>query len=386
MSKRKKKKRKVRIELRKNQQTRTREKDLTRKFEAEELDEDQFAAEQRISGKGELTRKRTVISEGGESEEEVRLAVDESECQPGRVLQAHGLNSEVQAADGTVYQCATRRLLKSLSSDKRHVVVTGDRVLFRPEGEEEGMIERVEPRRGILSRTSRGRHHIIVANVDQVVIVASADEPPLKPNLIDRYLISAEQGGMQPIICINKIDLVRPADLQPLVGLYSQLGYSVLLASAETGWGVDRLKGILQDKETVFSGQSGVGKSSLLNAIEPGLGLRVAEVSEETSKGKHTTTTARLYPLAFGGYVADTPGIRQFELWDVIPEEIANFFRDLRPFINACKYPNCSHTHEDQCGVKEAVADYLIDARRYESYLHLVEEDTRRSASTSGGG
>lgn len=217
---------------------------------------------------------------------------------------------------------------------------------------------------------------MIVANVDQMVIVASAAEPRLKPGLIDRYIISAEKGRLRPIICINKIDLVQIADLEPLVGVFSRMGYRVLLASATTGLGIDRLRDELAGKASVVVGQSGVGKSSLLNSVDPELGLRIAAVSQETQKGKHTTTAARLLPLAGSvGYVVDTPGIRQFQLWDVIPAEVAGYFRDLRPFVNRCRFPNCTHRHEADCAVKDAVADGWLDARRYESYCQLFEED-----------
>ena len=142
---------------------------------------------------------------------------------------------------------------------------------MRPEGADEGIIERVEPRHGVLSRTSRGRQHVLVTNVDQVIVVVSAAEPRLKPHLVDRYLVTAEKSGIEPIICINKVDLVDAADLQPLVGVYSQLGYRVLLVSASDGWNIDDLRRLLAGRQSAFAGQSGVGKSSLLNAIEPGL-------------------------------------------------------------------------------------------------------------------
>ena len=160
-----------------------------------------------------------------------------------------------------------------------------------------------------------------------------------------------------------------------MVGVFAQMGYMVLLLSAETGFGMDRLKRVLSDCESVVAGQSGVGKSSLLNAIDPALTLRVAEVSTENQKGRHTTTTAQLLPLSCGGYVVDTPGIRQFQLWDVIPEEVAGFYRDLRPYVGNCRYPDCTHTHEDDCAVKNAVADGRLDNRRYESYCHLFAGD-----------
>jgi len=301
--------------------------------------------------------------------------IDRSVCRLARVLRVQGLVSLVRDDAGTTFQCATRRLLKTLSTDQRHVVAAGDIVWFRPEGEGEGIIERVEPRRGVVSRTSRGRQHVLVANVDQLIIVTSAAEPRLKPNLIDRLLVTAEKTGVRPIICINKIDLVDPSELMPLVGVYAQLGYDVLFASAATGLGVDRLGAQLAGAQSVVTGQSGVGKTSLLNAVEPGLDLRVQSVSEETQKGKHTTTTAELIPLSTGGYVVDTPGIRQFQLWDVIPEEVAGFYRDLRPYVSRCRFPDCTHTHEDNCAVKDAVADGWIDTRRYESYVQIRSGD-----------
>ena len=301
--------------------------------------------------------------------------VDRSVCRLGRVLRVQGLHSIVRDESGREVSCATRRILKTLATDQRHVVAAGDVVWFLPESETQGVIERVEPRHGVVSRTSRGRQHVLVANVDQLVIVTSAAEPRIKPNLIDRLLVTAERVGIRPIICINKVDLIEPADLMPLVGVYAQLGYDVLMTSAASGMGIDRLRDRLADQESVVSGQSGVGKSSLLNAIEPDLQLRVQEVSLESQKGRHTTTTAELIPLSFGGYVVDTPGIRQFQLWDVIPEEVAGFFRDLRPYVSRCRYPDCTHTHEDGCAVKDAVADGWIDARRYESYSQIRAGD-----------
>jgi ribosome biogenesis GTPase len=188
-------------------------------------------------------------------------------------------------------------------------------------------------------------------------------------------VISAHHSGLTPIICINKIDLIDPADLQPFIGVYAQMGYTVLLLSAETGIGIERLRRRLAGRASVIAGQSGVGKSSLLNAVDPTLQLRVRAVSQENQKGRHTTTTARLVPLETGGYVVDTPGIRQFQLWDISPAEVAGYFRDLRPYIALCRFPNCTHTHESQCAVKDAVADGRLDARRYESYCALLAGD-----------
>jgi ribosome biogenesis GTPase / thiamine phosphate phosphatase len=375
----KKKKRQIRAEFRKHHNTRRRMTDLTRSYTREETERtEDLSPRERVSGKGDLTRKRTVSGQsvaGDESGLHVQLDVDSAVCRPGRVLCVYGLVSIVAAEDGTTYRCGTRRLLKSLRSDLRHVVAAGDRVWFRPAANGQGCIERIEPRRGVLCRASRARQHVIVANVDQLVIVSSAAEPTPKPHLIDRMLVTAERARIRPVICINKIDLVDPRHLQPLVGVYGQMGYQVLLVSATTGFGIDYLRQIVTQQETVMAGQSGVGKSSLLNAIEPNLQLRVRTVSEETQKGRHTTTTAQLIPLARGGYLVDTPGIRQFQLWDVIPEEVANYFRDMRPFVSRCHFPNCTHTHEEGCAVKDAAADGRLDVRRYESYCQLFEGD-----------
>lgn len=368
-------KKKTRIDFRKNRAPKPRIGDLTRRFAADEPFQEDVPQSERVSGKGELTRKRTVITSDANSPASAYEKLSDSDSAAellGRVLQVKGLLSTVQAVDGTIYRCATRRLLKTLTTDERHVVAAGDRVWFRSAGGGEGIIERIEPRHGVLSRTSRGRKHTIVANVDQLLIVASAAEPYLKPNLIDRLLVSAEKCGIRPIVCINKVDLVDPAELQPIVGVYSQMGYPVILTSAITGLGIDRVRRALRGRESAVAGQSGVGKSSLLNAVDQGLRLRVAAVSAESQKGRHTTTTAQLLPLAGGGYVVDTPGIRQFQLWDTVPAEVAAYFRDLRPYVSQCRFPDCTHTHEQDCAVKEAVADDLLDVRRYESYLHLL--------------
>ena len=376
------KKKKFRAEFRKNRTPRTRPADWTKQFSEHGFEEETPPQEERISGKGDLTRHRTVRGTEASAETDdgrgVQLEVDESACRPGRVLSVHGLTSNVQDEDGQVWQCVTRRLLKTLSSDQRHVVTAGDRVLFRPVENsqlKEGIIQRIEPRHDSLSRTVRGRQQIIVTNIDQLLIVASAGEPHLKPNLIDRMLVAAEQGRILPIICINKIDLVEPASLQPLVGVYGQMGYTVLLLSAKSGFGIDRLGRMLAGRASVVAGQSGVGKSSMLNAVDANLHLRVQPVSSDTEKGCHTTTTAQLIPLACSGWVVDTPGIRQFQLWDVIPEEVAGVYRDLRPYVSLCRFPNCTHTHEADCAIKNAVADGRLDERRYESYCRLFAGD-----------
>jgi len=373
------KKKKIRVDLRKNRSKPPRQQGWTRGFQEHGYAEDATLNQERVRAKGELSRKRTIIQDesantAAEGREPAEMpAVDVSTCLPGRVLRVHGLHSFVQTDDGRQVRCAVRRLLKTLATEERSIVATGDRVWIRPgRGEgDEGLIERIQPRHGLLTRSSRGREQVLVANVDQVVIVVSVVEPELKPHLIDRYLASAEQGGIAPLVCLNKADLVEAAIYQPLVGLYAQLGIPVLWTSAVTGTGIARLRHFLQGRQTVFAGQSGVGKSSLLNAVQPDLGLRVREVSDVNQKGKHTTTTAELIQLDFEGWVVDTPGIRQFQLWDILPEEVEGFFPEFRPLVPWCGYPDCTHTHEDRCAVKDAVLRRLISTSRYTSYLGM---------------
>ncbi|HMO13761.1 MAG TPA: ribosome small subunit-dependent GTPase A [Pirellulaceae bacterium] len=375
----KKKKRKIRTGLRKKYDEPARESDWTRKFQQSQLSEDQNAS-QRVSGKGRLTRHRTVSGEEVEDETggfQILLDVDLNECIPARVLRVHGLATIVSDDSGRIFECAVRGLLKTLATDLQHVVVAGDFVQIKPLNEHQAVIVRVEPRRSAVSRTSRGRQQILFSNVDQVLVVCSAAEPRLKPNLVDRFLISCEKSKITPLIIINKVDLVDLADLQPVIGVWGQLGYQVLCTSTVTGFGIHRMIELVCGKDSVVVGQSGVGKSSMLNAIEPGLSLRVGDVSEESQKGKHTTTTANFIPLSIGGHVVDTPGIRQFQLWDVIAQEVEGYFRDIRPFINHCKFPDCRHLHEADCAVKYAVADGKIDERRYESYCQIFQENIR---------
>jgi len=366
-----KKRQKQRTDFRKKHQGRVRDGDLTRQFQTGDTDNlADVSQSERVSGKGELTRKRTVQT--------TELNEDHAHnggLIAGRVVSVHGLKSRVLADHGQMYECAVRQVLKSLSIEQRHVVVAGDHVLFRAESTRDGMIERVEPRRGVISRTSRGQQHVLVANVDYLLIIASAAEPGLKPALIDRFLLTAQQCSLRPVVVVNKIDLVDSVSLQPMLGVYAAMGFRVLLTSAETGVNIDYLRCLLKGKQTALAGQSGVGKSSLLNAVQPGLGLAVAEVSQDNDKGRHTTTAAKLIPMQGGGAVFDTPGIRQFQLWDISASEVAGLMPDLRPYVSACRYPDCLHLSEDDCAVKHAVADGRIDARRYDAYCHLLEGD-----------
>ena len=375
---------KIRANFRKNRNAPPRKNDWLRQYEengGSTLENE--ASSERIVGRGKQSKKLTVKGEALQSDAStgfnVELEVDLSLCRAGRILSTHGLNSFVSDdLTGDVYRCQIRRLLKTLSTGQRNPVVAGDRVLFRPAPQSdinEGFIERIEPRQGVLCRTSWKKQHVIAANIDQAFIIASAAEPEIKPNLIDRIILTAEKVNLKPIVCINKIDLVDPAAFQPLAGVYASMGLDVLFLSTKTGQGIEEFKSALAGKASVVTGQSGVGKSSLLNAVDPTLQLRTQQVSDENEKGKHTTTAARLYKInasdAVTSYVLDTPGIRSFHLWDVIPEEVAGFYRDIRPFVSQCQFDDCTHTHETGCAVKAAVGNGLIDARRYESYCQI---------------
>ena len=372
----KKKSKKTRIEFRKGHQGQRRERGLTEKY-ANSQDDIDTQNSQRISGKGDLTRHRTVKAdlidpEHRDGMQSIQMEASESTL-AGRVIRVHGLESIVELSDGSLLRCAVRRVLKNLSTTQRHVVVTGDSVRVEPHAGNQGWIVRIEPRNSELCRTSKNRRHVIASNIDQIMVVTSAAEPSIKPNLIDRILATAEQNGIEAGICINKCDLIAPEKLQPLIGSYAQMGYRVFMLSAMQGWGIEHLDAWIRGRSSAVIGQSGVGKSSLLNCLIPGLSQRVQAVSLENQKGKHTTTTAEWFRIDAETSIIDTPGIRQFQLWDIVPAELTGLFRDLRPFASHCRYPDCSHHHEDTCAVKDAVADGRLDPRRYESYLQILD-------------
>lgn len=383
MAKKKRKStRKIRVEFKKNRQKRTRFQALTQQSRDDLEQVEDLETGERLSGKGQLSRYRTVLTD--EDGENVLRSIDESACLKGRVLKSIGANNiSVQLEAGTDLACTVRRVVRTMSRDGRNAVVAGDHVLVTKIGTGEGVIERVEPRRGTLTRGSRKEAHVIVANVDQAVIVASVNEPPLKPGLIDRFLCSTEKGGIQGIVCLNKIDLGDRVRLQRIAGQYARLGYEVVITNAISGEGIDEMRRLLIGKETVFTGQSGVGKSSLLNAIQPELGQLTATVSGETNKGRHTTRVTELIALNGGGWVVDTPGIRQLQLWDVLVEEVEGLFIEFRPFVARCRFPDCSHIHESSCGVKSALEAGFISPLRYQSYQRIVLNENKHQRQPS---
>jgi ribosome biogenesis GTPase len=267
-------------------------------------------------------------------------------------------------------------------------IVVGDQVQFNVTPSGEGLITALSERRSKLARrspvpmpTARPYEQVIVANVDQVVPVFSAAEPAPKWGMLDRYLVSAEAAELPALVIITKLDLVKNGnglqdhELETAVEEYRRIGYPVLLVSALTGEGLEDVRQALQGRLSVFLGKSGVGKTSLLNALEPDLGLRVQAVSQVTGKGKHTTTHQEMFPLADGGAIVDTPGVREFGLWDVEGGEMALYFPELEPYLGRCRFGlDCRHDEEPGCAVRKAVMAGHISPRRWQSYLNLRAE------------
>lgn len=300
----------------------------------------------------------------------------------GRVVKAQSGFFWVETQhDGVVVSQLPGRMKKNWQNTS--LTAVGDWVTITRNKDNTGTIATVEERYSTLSRSrpvagSRSlrsdREQVLIANVDQVVFIFAAKNP--EPNLrkLDRFLVVAEMNELPAIICLNKVDLVELAQLQQDFALYETLGYEVVYTSVKTGYGLETLRQRLAGKLSVFAGSSGVGKSSLLNAVQPGLGLRVKEVSGATGKGMHTTRYTEMFSLDAGGYVADTPGIRGLALFDVEPGELDAYFREMAPLVAECQFSDCTHRNEPNCAVRTAVADGRIAPQRYESYLRLRDE------------
>ena len=301
-----------------------------------------------------------------------------SSTRPGLVVANFGAELVVEDPDGKLHRCAGRRKLGTL--------VCGDRVEWQAGDHSPCTIARLLPRKTELARPDRnGRKKIIAANIDQMLIV-TAGQPAFNAGLVDRYLVVAETLGITPIIVLNKIDLLEPAaraTLEAQLEEYERIGYTTVLTSAVTEHGLDMLLPRLQQRTSIFVGQSGVGKSSLLNAILPDAEARVGDISAATGKGTHTTTTAWLYHLPDRqGDVIDSPGIREFGLWNITPQQLANGFREFRELAEQCRFRDCLHRGEPGCSVAAAVKEGRISARRFESYhriLASLEEENGQS-------
>lgn len=275
--------------------------------------------------------------------------------------------------NGTALSCVLRGKLKREWQMVTSLVVVGDRVTVSRTPDGLGVIEEIHPRRNKLSRPGfKNYEHVIAANIDQVIIVASVHQPPFKRNLVDRFLLLARTLGLEPILVVNKVDLEDERVIRAWLAPLESAGLPIVLASAATGQGLEDLGRLLTGKVSAFAGQSGVGKSSLVNALFPGLQIKTQETSW-ANKGRHTTTGSRLYPLPDGGYLADTPGIKDLALWEADEEDLSEVFPEIEALAGGCKFRDCTHVHEPKCAVRAAVERHELDPARYRSYLRLQQ-------------
>ncbi|MBJ7223476.1 MULTISPECIES: small ribosomal subunit biogenesis GTPase RsgA [unclassified Brenneria] len=296
------------------------------------------------------------------------------EAQEGIIISRFGMHADVEAAGGVVHRCNIRRTIKSL--------VTGDRVVWRAGNESlagiSGIVEAVHPRHSVLTRPDYyDGVKPIAANIDQIVIV-SAILPELSLNIIDRYLVACETLEVEPLIVLNKIDLLDDEAYQfvnELMDIYRALKYPVIMVSSHTNQGIEELEQALTGRISIFAGQSGVGKSSLLNALLA-LGeerILVNEVSDNSGLGQHTTTAARLYHFPHGGDVIDSPGVREFGLWHLEPDQITRGFIEFRDYIGSCKFRDCRHENDPGCAINAALERGDIAAERFDNYHRILE-------------
>ena len=304
-----------------------------------------------------------------------------AECVLGLVLKSTGSWYEV-LADGVRYQCRIRGKLRLKGVRSTNPVVVGDWVKF--EADEQGgyVISAIEPRQNYIIRRASNlskESHIIAANIDQALLVVTLFSPETALEFVDRFLVTCEAYKVPVTILLAKIDLARqhPEAVEEFYSIYQKAGYRIVEVSATEGEGVDEVRELLRGKTTLLSGNSGVGKSTLVAAVEQGLDIKTGEISQSHHKGKHTTTFSTMYPLADGGYIIDTPGIKGFGLIDIDEAELAHYFPEMMRYLPDCRFYNCSHTHEPGCAVVEAVKRGEIAYPRYESYLKIMDEDDK---------
>ncbi len=292
---------------------------------------------------------------------------------PGQIIRQQSGFFHVQTGQGVVV-CRLRGRLKQgrMTGD---IASVGDRVQIEVHADGSGSIEEIEPRQSLLVRLDprpQGLYRqILLANADQVVLVFACARPAPHLRMLDRFLIIAEKQEIPALIVANKIDLVGEREAHAIFDIYLPLGYPVVYTSARTGFGLEELRQHLAGKLSGLAGPSGVGKSSLLNAIQPDLGLAVSEISLARDRGRHTTNVRQMFPLDQGGYVTDLPGLRTLALWDTQPEELDGYFPELRSLVQHCQFSNCTHQSEPGCAVREAVAEGRVHPERYESYLRM---------------
>ncbi len=300
----------------------------------------------------------------------------------GIVIKSTGSWFTVMARDGSFAECKLKGNFRMKGIKTTNPIAVGDKVAFIPDKDENaGLITKIFPRHNHIIRKATNLSklsHIIAANIDQALLVASLYQPRTSVGFIDRFLVTAEAYHIPATLVFNKTDLYDEklfVKLDETINIYRAAGYPCFSVSARTGENVETLKAGIKDKINLFSGISGVGKSALINAIEPGLALRTGIISDYHKKGKHTTTFPEMHPLSFGGFIIDTPGIREFGLVDFRKEEIAERFPEMRMFMHDCQFSNCSHIHEPHCAVKDAVEKGEIPSSRYESYLRIYKDD-----------
>jgi ribosome biogenesis GTPase len=374
--------RRVRKRIKRNRKKkRVRRRDWLETYYEDPVSLEELPEVERIMPKGEMQRRHAVLQAAlatlkAEAEPEEPELTEAPAGQSGVVLEIGSSQCRVQL-NGRVLVCGLRGSLTAEDTGMTHVVAVGDRVIVSEGDGGHGIVESILPRRSVLARPHTYYNHlahVIAANVDQVLIVASWRDPHFWPELLDRYLIAIERNKLEAIICVNKVDLAESviecwADLRP----YVDLDYTVLFTSALTGEGIDDLCQLLQDRTTVLTGLSGVGKSTLLTAVQPGLQLRVAAVNEASHQGRHTTSQSRMAALDVGGYVIDTPGIREFGLTGLERSKLASFYPEIAALAGSCRFANCVHIDEPNCAVKAAVGRQ-VSTMRYDSYTKILAQ------------